>query len=106
MEEINRNVLVREIVLKGQFDIKCVSGGNNECSHYRATIIFQRLLNSQNNYVIVPCENIEEVATGCSLDPIEILLEELSPTGIYQINTANAEAFKKDVELIKNLSSE
>lgn len=100
MEEINLNARVMERISKRQFDIKCISGSNNECSHYRATIIFQRLLNSQNNYVIVPCENIDEVATGCSLDPIEILLEELSPTGIYQINTANAEALKKDVELI------
>lgn len=73
---------------------------NNDCSHYRSTIIFQRLLNGQNNYVTVPCESIDEVATGCSADPIEILLEEISPSGIYQISTANAEAINAEVEMI------
>lgn len=81
--------------------LKCLlAGSNNDCSHYRAVIIYSRLLTGQNNFVVVPCENIEQVATGCSLDPIEILLEELSPSGIYQINTVNAEALKDQVEII------
>jgi hypothetical protein len=57
-------------------------------------------LNGQNNFVVIPCETIADVAVGCSLDPIEILLEEVSPSGIYQINTANAEAINSEVELI------
>lgn len=76
---------------------ECANVNTKECNHYRAVIVYSRLLSGQNNYVIVPCENIEEVANGCSLDPIEILLEEISPSGIYQINTVNAEAIKNPV---------
>lgn len=79
---------------------ECSTNSNNvnECSHYRSVITLTRLLLGQNNYVIVPCESIQNVATGCSLDPVEILLEEFDPSGIYQINTANAEAIKKDLK--------
>ena len=83
----------------GRVQAECAST-NNDCSHYRSVITFSRLLSGQNNYVIVPCEAVAEVATGCSLDPIEIFLEELSPTGIYQINTVNAEAIKDQVETL------
>lgn len=62
--------------------------------------MYSRLVNRQNNFVIVPCETVADVAVGCSLDPIEILLEEISPTGVYQINTVNAEAIKNEVEII------
>lgn len=103
MAGISRNVPVseqsRSESLKSDFSI-FYPANNNDCSHYRSTITFQRLLNGQNNYVIVPCETIDEVATGCSSDPIEILLEEISPSGIYQITTANAEAINAEVEMI------
>lgn len=83
----------------GRVQAECATA-NNYCSHYRSVIILSRLLNGQNNYVIVPCENVGEVATGCSLDPVEIFFEELSPSGIYQINTVNAEAIKDQVETV------
>lgn len=84
---------------------ECATNNINECSHYRSVITLTRLLSAQNNFVIIPCETLQEVATGCSMDPVEILLEEFSPTGIYQINTVNAEAIKsepinKDVEVV------
>lgn len=88
---------------------ECSTTNVNECSHYRSVITLTRLLTGQNNFVIIPCESIQEVATGCSMDPVEILLEEFDPSGIYQISTANAEAIKnepkkepinKDVEII------
>ena len=60
-------------------------------------------MNGQNNYVVVPCQDLAEVTAACSLDPIEILLEEISPSGIYQINTGNAEAIK--VEKVKNTNT-
>lgn len=85
---------------KTQPECKIITDAN--CSHYRSVITFSRLLSGQNNYVIVPCNNVAELAAGCSLDPIEILLEEISPSGIYQINTVNAEALNKDVEIIDN----
>lgn len=80
-----------------------MGSGDTYCSHYRSVITFQRLVNRQNNYVIVPCESVVQVAAGCSLDPIEIFLEEINPSGIYQINTVNAEAINnvdKEVELL------
>lgn len=87
----------------GKTQPECTSLTDANCSHYRSVITFSRLLNGQNNYVIVPCNNIDEVSSGCSLDPVEILLEEISPSGIYQINTVNAEALNKDVEIIDNV---
>lgn len=78
----------------GRTQAECAST-NNDCSYYRSVITFSRLLNGQNNYVVVPCGSIGEIASGCSSDPIEILLEEISPSGIYQINTVNAESIKK-----------
>lgn len=86
----------------GKIQPECTSPTDANCSHYRSVITFTRLLISQNNYVTVPCNNLAEVATGCSLDPIEILLEEISPSGIYQINTVNAEAVNQNVEIIDN----
>lgn len=83
----------------GRVQAECATT-NNDCSHYRSVITFSRLLNRQNNYVVVPCESVNEIATGCSLDPIEIFLEEISPNGIYQINTVNAEAIKEQVEIV------
>lgn len=80
----------------GRTQPECENVYNNDCAHYRAVIVYSKLLSGQNNYVIVPCESIADVATGCSLDPVEILLEEISPSGIYQINTVNAEAIKKE----------
>lgn len=90
----------------GKIQPECAKSTDTNCAHYRAVIIFQRLLTKQNNYVIVPCENLEQVAEGCSMDPIEILLEENNPSGIYQITTVNAESINakvnvnKDVEII------
>jgi hypothetical protein len=90
----------------GRTQPECAGSADVNCAHYRAVIVFQRLLTKQNNYVIVPCESLEQVAEGCSMDPIEILLEEINPSGIYQITTVNAESIKakkkidKDVELI------
>lgn len=81
----------------GKTQQECVGSTNTYCSHYRAVIIYQRLINRQNNYVVVPCEGVEQVADGCSLDPIEILLEEFNPSGVYQINTVNAEAINEGV---------
>lgn len=83
----------------GRLQPEC-SNQNSTCSHYRAVITLSRLLIGQNNYVIIPCNDLSEIPTGCSLDPVEILLEEISPSGIYQINTVNAEALNKDVEII------
>jgi len=87
----------------GKTQPECTVATDANCSHYRSVITFSRLLSGQNNYVIVPCNNIAEISTGCSLDPIEILLEEISPSGIYQINTVNAEALNQDVEIIDNI---
>lgn len=88
----------------GKTQPECAGSSDASCSHYRSVIVFQRLLNKQNNYVIVPCENLDQVAEGCSMDPIEILLEEINPSGVYQITTVNAESLvqnlKKDVENI------
>lgn len=78
----------------GRIQPECSNVNTNDCSHYRSVIVYSRLLSGQNNYVIVPCDNIDEVAQGCSLDPVEIVLEENSQSGIYMINTVNAEAIK------------
>ena len=90
---------------KGKTQPECEGNANtNSCSHYRAVTVYNRLVSRQNNYVVITCESVEQVAEGCSNDPIEIKLEELNPSGIYQINTLNAEANKqsvnKDVEII------
>lgn len=88
---------------KGKTQPECAAN-NNFCSHYRSVTVYNRLISRQNNYVVITCESVEQVAEGCSNDPIEIKLEELNPSGIYQINTVNAEANKqsvdKDVEII------
>jgi hypothetical protein len=84
----------------GKTQQECASSTNPKCSHYVAVTTFSRLVSRQNNYVVVPCNNIDEVANGCSLNPIEILLEEVSPNGIYQVNTLNAEAINEEVESI------
>lgn len=89
----------------GKTQPECAGSTDINCSHYRAVKVYQRLLTNQNNYVIIPCENLEQVAGGCSMDPIEILLEEVNPSGVYQIITVNAEAVvnqevAKDVEII------
>lgn len=76
---------------------------DNGCSHYRAVTVFSRLLNRQNNYAVVACEDIAEVATGCSKDTIEIDLDEISPSGIYQISTLSAEAINKEIEEVKDV---
>lgn len=81
----------------GKIQPEC-SNNNNGCSHYRSVITFAMLLTRRNNYEVIPCENVEEVADGCSSNPIEIQLDEVSPSGVYQINTANAEALKDEVE--------
>lgn len=83
----------------GKVQAEC-GNTNAECSHYRSVITYSRIINRQNNFIVNPCMNINELATGCSLDPIEFLLEEISPSGIYQINTNNAEAVKDQVEII------
>lgn len=128
MEEFSRNVLVRVLKLKRHkssskaiykhdvwhfnfgtstffvlvFSIQFFpfAASNNDCSHYRAVIAFTRIRNLQNNYVIRPCETVADVAAGCSLDPIEFILEEVRPSGIYQINTVNAEAINNDAEIV------
>lgn len=90
----------------GKTQPECAGSSDVNCAHYRAVIVFQRLLTKQNNFIIIPCENLEEVKEGCSKDPIEILLEEINPSGIYQIMTVNAEVINesqnvdKDVEIV------
>lgn len=74
----------------------------NPCSHYRSVVVYSKLLASQNNYVITPCENLAELVEGCQSDPLEEFIEEfLVPSGIYQIVTTNAEALiNKDTEIL------
>jgi pancreatic triacylglycerol lipase len=84
----------------GRVQPECSSSNVLYCSHYRAVVTYSRLLNGQNNYIVIPCESVSQVETGCSQDPIEILLEELNPSGIYQILTVNAEAINLEVEIV------
>ncbi|CRK90501.1 CLUMA_CG004131, isoform A [Clunio marinus] len=83
----------------GKTQPECVDK-NIDCSHYRSVIVFSRFVNGQHNFAIATCQDINEVASGCTLDPIEIQLEEESPSGIYQINTAAAEAINDEVEIL------
>lgn len=79
-----------------------ISANINTCSHYRSVVVYSKLVGSQNNYVITPCENLAELVEGCKSDPLEEFIEEfLVPTGIYQIITVNAEALvNKDTEIV------
>jgi hypothetical protein len=81
----------------GRFQVGCA---NNYCSHYQSVNVYSKILNGQNNYIVVPCSGIEEVSVGCSLDPIDIAIDEASPSGIYQIKTSNAAAINTEVETL------
>lgn len=106
MEKFNRNVQASNVELILETFVKKIFPGSTNiyCSHYRSVIVFTRLLSGQNNYVIMPCENIADVATGCTLDAIELILEaevdEFTP-GIFQITTTELEAIQNDVEVIE-----
>jgi pancreatic triacylglycerol lipase len=81
----------------GRFQIGCA---NNYCSHYQSVVVYSKILNGQNNYIVVPCADIAEVAVGCSLDPIDIAIDEAAQTGIYQIRTSNVAAINTEVETL------
>lgn len=84
-------------VNNGRYQIGCA---NNYCSHYQSVVVYSRILNGRNNYIVVPCANIAEVAVGCSLDPIDIAIDEASPSGIYQIRTSNAGTINTEIETL------
>jgi hypothetical protein len=75
----------------GRQQPECASSTDGTCSHYRAVTVFSKLVSKDNSYLVIPCADISEVASKCSLDPIEILLEEISPSGVYQVMTVTAE---------------
>lgn len=73
----------------GRFQVGCA---NNYCSHYQSVVVASRIVSGQNNYIVIPCSDIAEVSVGCSLDPIDIAIDEASPSGIYQIRTSSVAA--------------
>ncbi|KAG5672355.1 hypothetical protein PVAND_002488 [Polypedilum vanderplanki] len=75
----------------GRQQPECASSTDASCSHYRAVTVFSNLVSKNHKYLVIPCMTIDEIANKCSLDPIEILLEEISPSGIYQVSTDSAE---------------
>lgn len=70
---------------------------NNYCSHYQSVVVYTRLVSGQNNYAVIPCQDISEINTGCANDPINLIPDEVSQAGIYQIKTTS-QAINKDIE--------
>jgi pancreatic triacylglycerol lipase len=75
----------------GRQQPECTNSYYRTCSHYRSVTVFAKLVSRDHSFLVIPCQDISEVANKCSLNPIEILLEEISPSGVYQIITVSAE---------------